>query len=271
MPNLIPIVIIAVAGFLLLTQRDGRVALAAFFLQWVGIAWLVWISPSPAAGSPVATVELVVAASTTVVMGLTVFRIPQPHDRTYPPGATAAGRRARRSRSPGTRVWQPQDWILLWGLGLLAGVAGYGLARVNPLDIDEGDLLAFFWVALPAVLVLTIDSARSAVKLGLGLLSLLNSAFLLLYIAGIDVPPVGVLALSALVRIGLAMLLSYVWLAVGSRYETLNLNALFDTREGISPASSSLAIVELKDRGSEAEEETAPVPAEDRPEDPRDE
>jgi hypothetical protein len=54
-----------------------------------------------------------------------------------------------------------------------------------------------------------------------------------------------VLALAALARLGLGLLFSYAWLAIGARYGTLNLNALFDSREGIVPTSSSLAIVAL--------------------------
>jgi hypothetical protein len=135
----------------------------------------------------------------------------------------------------------------MWGLGVLVGVAGYGLARINPLGVNEGDMLAFFWVALAAILALILDGARSAVKLGLGLLSLLNAAFLLLYITGSAAPPVGVLALAALGRIGAGMLASYLWLALGEWFGSLNLNTLFDRRDGISPSSESvsLAVVDV--------------------------
>ena len=245
MPNLIPVVIIAIAGFALLTQRNGRIVLGAFFLQWVGIAWIVWVSPSPGAGSLGALVELAAAVSTSAVMGLTLFRTAQPDDQAYPAAGAVRGRGVRGSRPGRAGAWQPQEWILLWGMGLLVGVAGYGLARINPLGVDEGDLLAFYWVALAAVLTMVLDGARSAIKLGLGLLSLLNAAFLLIYIAGSDTQPVGVLALAALARLGLGMLFSYAWLAIGTRYDTLNLNALFDSREGITPVSTSLAIVAL--------------------------
>jgi hypothetical protein len=243
MTDILPIIVIAVASFFLLTQRSGRVALGAFFLQWVGIGWLVWVSPSVGAGGLVTLVELVAALSTCMVMALTVFRTGQPEDMVYPVGGDvrARGRRGMGVARPG--AGQGQDWILLWGVGALAGVAGYGLARVNPFEVRESDLLAFFWVALAAVLTLTLDGARSAVKLGLGLLSLLNSTFLLMYMAGNVVPPVGVLALGALARIGAGMLFSYIWLAAGARYDTLNLNALFDSRDGVTPGVTSLAIV----------------------------
>ena len=247
MPNLLPAITIGLATLLLLTQRDVRVALGAFFLQWASMGWLVWMSPSPAASSLSALVELVTALSTSTVMALTLFRTASTDDQIYVPGGTGvrAGRRSLRlPGSGGSR--QPQDWILLWGLGTLAGVAGYGLARVNPLGVSEGDLLAFFWVVLATILMLTLDGSRSAVKLGLGLLSLLNSAFLLLYIAGSAAPSVGVLAIAALARIGAGMLASYLWLAIGERYGTLNLNALFDRREGAAVRSSSMALAVRK-------------------------
>jgi hypothetical protein len=229
MTDLLPVIVTGIASLLLITQREPRIALGAFFLQWVGIAWLVWVSPSGGGGRFSALVEIVAAISTCAVMGLTLFRTGLPGDRNY----GAAGSRARR---------QGPDWILLWGVGALAGVAGYGLARVKPLGVNEHDLLGFFWVALAAVLMLTLEGARSAVKLELGILSLFNAAFLLLYMTGSEVPAVGLLALGALARIGAGMLASYSWLKIGERYDTLNLNALFDSREGIRPGSSSLAL-----------------------------
>ncbi|MGA7733292.1 MAG: hypothetical protein WCD37_18680 [Chloroflexia bacterium] len=269
MTDLLPIIVIAVASFFLLTQRDGGVALGAFFLQWVGIGWLVWVSASVGAGGLVALVELVAALSTSVVMALTVFRAAQPEDKTYPVAGAVRVRGMRGRGIARSGAGQGQDWILLWGVGALAGVAGYGLARVNPLEVKEGDLLAFFWVALAAVLTLTLDGARSAVKLGLGLLSLLNSAFLLMYMAGDVVPPVGVLALGAVARIGVGMLFSYIWLAAGARYETLNLNALFDSRDGTTPGVTSLAIVADGDRAAEGD--LVPTTADEAPEESEDE
>lgn len=229
----LPLIIIGIACFLLLTQREGRVVLGAFFLQWVGMGWLAWSSTWGGGGALSGLVEIVSAISASAVLGLTLFRTGLPDDQGYG-AARARGRR------------QLQDWILLAGLGVLAGVAGYGLARVLPLEVSQEGLLAFFWVALTAVLMITVEGSRSAIKVGLGILSLFNAAFLLLYIAGSDVPSAGALALGALTRIGLAMFASYVWLKLGSEYNTLNLNALFDNRDGIKPASSSLALVAME-------------------------
>ncbi len=269
MPNLLPTIIIATGGFLLLTQKDTRLALGAFFLQWAGIGWLVWISPSAGAGSLVALVEFVAALSTCVVIALTIFRTASPDDQTYPPASIT--RPAVRRRTRRSRTFQPQDWILLWGLALLAGVAGYGLARINPFGINEGDLLAFFWVVLTAVLVLTVDGGRSAVKLGLGILSLFNGAFLLLYVMGNSTPPGVVLALGALARIGAGTLASYLWLTVGERYDTLNLNAIFDARDGIIPRSTELVVVAPVDQPAAEEADLTDFEAEPAPEDVEDE
>lgn len=235
MTNLLPAILIGIAGLLLITQRESRIALGAFFLQWVGIVWLIWTSTSGAGGAFSALVELVTAISACTVMALTLFRTCLPTDKNY---------NSIRSRNART---QAPDWILMWGVALLAGVAGYGLARISPFGGTESELLGFFWIGLGAILMLTLEGARSAVKLLLGILSLFNAAFLLLFITGSAVPALGLLALGAISRIGAGLIASYFWLKVGDRYDTLNLNALFDSREGIEPQSNNTALAVVYD------------------------
>src|SRR5690348_13254645 len=96
MPDLLPTILIAIGSAVLLTQRDTRIGLAAFLVQWLGIAWVVWTSTAPGAGTYPASIEIATAIVTVIVMALTIFR-------RSPAPAAKKGKRVQREavRAPG--------------------------------------------------------------------------------------------------------------------------------------------------------------------------
>lgn len=233
MLDLLPTILIAIGSALLLTQRDVRIGLGAFLVQWVGMAWIVWSSTAPGAGSYPASIEIVTAIITVAVMALTIFR----------PRPAPAAKKGRRPALPTARTPRSiQDWLWLWGLALLVGVAGYGLARLTNVDVPQNSLLGFYWIVLPSMLLIVLEGSRSAVKLGLALLSLSNAACLFLYLIAVGAQEAGILGIAALTRLVLGVLVSYLWYILAARYDTQELNVLFDRRGGIFPTSTALAI-----------------------------
>ncbi|HST04499.1 MAG TPA: hypothetical protein VLQ48_07155 [Chloroflexia bacterium] len=235
MSDLLPTILIAIGSALLLTQRDERVGLVAFLAQWLGMAWIVWSSTAPGAGTYPASIEGVTAVITVAIMGLTIFR-PRP----------ATGKKDKRTIPPAgpssTAQRGIQDWLWLWGLALLVGVAGYGLAGLTNLDVPRNNLLGFYWLVLPSMLLIVLEGSRSAVKLGLALLSLCNAACLFLYLIAVATPGAGILGILALSRLALGVLVSYLWYVLAARYDTHELNVLFDRRDGIFPTSTALVV-----------------------------
>ncbi len=238
MPDLLPTILIAIGSAILLTQRDMRIGLAAFLAQWLGIAWIVWTSTAPGAGIYPASVEIATAVITVIVMALTIFR-----RRPVPTAKKGKRTRPEVVRTPGVI----QDWLWLWGLALLVGVAGYGLARITDVGVPENSLLAFYWVVLPSVLLIVLEGSRSAVKLGLALLSLSNAACLFLYLTAISAQEASVLGIAALSRLVLGVLISYLWYMLAARYDSQDLNTLFDRRAGIMPANTNTGLAIRQD------------------------
>lgn len=210
----------------------------AFLAQWLGIAWIVWTSTAPGAGIYPASVEIATAVITVIVIALTIFR-------RRPSVAAKKGKRVRPDavRAPGAI----QDWLWLWGLALLVGVAGYGLARITDVGMPENSLLAFYWVVLPSVLLIVLEGSRSAVKLGLALLSLSNAACLFLYLTAISAHEASVIGIAALSRLVLGVLISYLWYMLAARYDSQDLNTLFDRRAGIMPANTNTGLAIRQD------------------------
>jgi hypothetical protein len=238
MPDLLPTILIAVSSAVLLTQRDTRVGLVAFLAQWLGIAWIVWTSTAPGAGIYPASIEIATAIITVIVMALTILR------RRPAPAAKKGKREQPKAKRAPVSI---QDWLWLWGLALLVGVAGYGLARITDVGVPENSLLAFYWIILPSVLLIVLEGSRSAVKLGLALLSLSNAACLFLYLTAISAPETGVIGVAALSRLVLGVLVSYLWYMLAARYDTQDLNTLFDRRAGIMPANTNTGLAIRQD------------------------
>jgi hypothetical protein len=233
MTDLLPTILIAISSAALLTQRDTRIGLVAFLAQWLGLAWIVWTSTAPGAGIYPASIEIAIAVITVLIMALTIFR-------RRPSPTTKKGKRAQPEAARATGAIQ--DWLWLWGLALLIGVAGYALAQITDVGIPENSLLAFYWVVLPAVLLVVLEGSRSAVKLGLALLSLSNAACLFLYLTATGAHQAGVIGIAALSRLVLGVLISYLWYMLAARYDSQDLNTLFDRRAGIMPANTNTGL-----------------------------
>jgi hypothetical protein len=212
--------------------------LAAFLAQWLGIAWIVWTSTAPGAGIYPASIEIATAVITVIIMALTIFR-------RRPAPAAKKGKRVQPEarRAPGAI----QDGLWLWGLTLRVGVAGYGLARITDVGMPENSLLGFYWVVLPSVLLVVLEGSRSAVKLGLALLSLSNAACLFLYLTAISAPEASVIGIAALSRLVLGVLISYLWYMLAVRYDSQDLNTLFDRRAGIMPTNTNTGLAIRQD------------------------
>ena len=89
------------------------------------------------------------------------------------------------------------------------------------------------------MLLVVLEGSRSAVKLGLALLSLSNAACLFLYLTAISAQEAGIIGIAALSRLVLGVLISYLWYMLAARCESQDLNILFDRRAGIMPANTN--------------------------------
>jgi len=225
-----PIALIALGGLVLITQRNRWLVLGALFVQWTGFAWQV--SPLPS-GPSIATVEMVTAVACCGIFALTNWSLARARDRAQATGVSAP----RNPRSMLT------DQIWLWAIAIVVGLAGYGLASLYPLGGNQQDLTAFYWMLLPAMLAIVIDGSRDPVKMAAGLISLFNAALLLLYSLSATSPDVVTLGLAAVCRLAMAAILGYMWLFLKTNYVSLDLNPLFDMRDGKVVTSTAIALV----------------------------
>jgi hypothetical protein len=237
----LPNILIALGSLALVTQRNRWVVLGALLVQWVGLA--LQIAPL-AAGVSGLPVEIVTALGCCGIFGLTFWNLERVGDKMNPQSSLIrAIRNPPSSFVLGIRNGQWADQLWLWATALVAGVAGFALAQLYPLGGNSQDLVAFYWMLLPAILALVIDGARDPVKLGVGLFSLFNSGMLLVYIFGAGSPGVILLGLAALGRLALAAIVGYSWLFFKNTYIDLNLNTLFDLRDGRVATEKGLMVV----------------------------
>jgi hypothetical protein len=232
-----PIILIAIGGLALVTQRNSWLVLGGLLVQWAGLGLLM---SQLSGGTSGALVEIVTALGCCGIFGLTVRNLSRPGGRAQP-------------TSPAPRR-EITDQLWLWASALVAGVAGYGLAQLYPLGGNPQDLVPFYWMLLPAMLALVIDGSRDPIKLGAGLLSLFNAALLLVYLFSAGSPGVALLALAATGRLAMAALFGYAWLFINAQYGGLDLNNLFDMRDGRIATETALAVV--PEQGIEVEEGT---------------
>ena len=242
-----PTILIAIGSTLLVTQRHRWVVLAALAVQWVGLAWSMFAMPAARLGG---LTELITLVSCLAVMAITLMGL---RDRT-----ARRGRLDIRTLTGGQSVL---DAAWLWGITLVAGIAGYGLAGIYAFPGAESRMLDFYWIVLPALLVLVIDSPRDPVKLAAGLLALANAAVLLLHVLSPEAPTVAALGLAALGRIALACILAYTWTLLVAYFGGLSLTALYDARSGRVTTETALTVVEQP----EMEPEAAPDDEEGEP------
>jgi hypothetical protein len=230
----LPTVLIALGGLALITQRNGWLVLGGLLVQWVGFAWQISSLP---AGSSVALLEVVTAAACGAIMALSIRNTPRASS------ATGAARITTGPRA-GARQAAFVDQLWLWAIALVAGLAGFGLARLYPLGGSEQDLIAFYWMLLPAVLALVIDGSRDPVKLGASLIALFNTSLSLVYPLSATSPSVSLLGLAALCRVVLAALSGYSWHLLKMSHRELDLNWLFDMRDGKVETVTALMIAD---------------------------
>jgi hypothetical protein len=226
----IPLIVIAIGGLVLITQRNGWLVVGAIFAQWLGIVWQLWLLP---AGGPVAPVEIVTALGCCGIFGLTLWNLQSKK--------SASGERS------GSRQYAIADQLWLWAVAIVAGVAGFGLARLYPLGGSEEELTAFYWIVLPSMLAIVVNGSRDPVKLGAGMISLFNAGLFLVYTLGASSPMIGLLGLAALGRLALAAIIAYSWLVIKATYLDLDLNSLFDLRDSKVGLTQALALVSEPD------------------------
>lgn len=251
METLIPLILIGMGSAAIVVGRDGRVLVAGLGVQWLGVAWAtLTMGASGLEGGALlaALAEGVAAAVCVAILWLTLGSLDEMRvvDLSGLDGAQIerlkrAELRARR-RQQAQMGAVDQFWPLV--IALAGGMAGFALARLYPLGGSEESVLAFYWVALSGVLALVLDGAREPVKLGVGLLALLNGAFLLVNTLGLSIVDSPVVAgAMAVVRIGLAALLAYGWMTLKASYNEVDLTPLFDSRSEAQILSTTSALV----------------------------
>jgi hypothetical protein len=224
----LPIIFIAIGGLALVTRRNSWFVLGGLLAQWAGLALLVSEMP---AGTSAALVESVTAIGCCGIFALTVWNLDRTRSKVH--AATVAANPRR----------EVIDQLWLWVSALVAGVAGYGLAQLYPLGGSPQDMVPFYWILLPSILALVIDGSRDPVKLGAGLLPLFNAGLLLVYIFSSTSPGVALFGLAAISRLAIAAIMAYGWLFLQTEYGALDLNSLFDMRDGRIATETALAVV----------------------------
>jgi hypothetical protein len=207
----------------------------ALALQWAGLAWALFVMPAGRLGG---LTEVITLAACVAVMAITLLGL---RDRVR---GRARFRLATLLGGHEAKLGGALDAAWLWGITLVAGLAGYGLADLYTFPGAESSMLNFYWIALPAVLALVIDSPRDPVKLAAGLLSLANAAVLLLHVLSPSAPSIAALGLAALTRIALASIAAYAWTLLVSYFGGLDLTPMYDARDGIVTTETALALVE---------------------------
>lgn len=225
--------------------REGRTLVIALVAQWLGISLAALTFSPPDASLAPLLVEAATAFVCGIVMWLTLSAVDQMVPGVLPDSDPVQVERLRRAeiRARRRRKGQPTPLDQLWPLVIVlaGGMGGYALARLYPLGTSEATLLAFYWVILSGVLALVIDGSSEPVKLGVGLLALLNGAFMIVESLNPNIGGNAVaLALMAACRIALAAIAAYTWGALRSGYHDLDLYPLFSSRDSGSDAEMAL-------------------------------
>lgn len=245
-----PLVLIAIGSVALLALENSRAVVGALLVQWLGIAWSIALLSGGVGG--LALVEIATALACAGILGVTVWN-EQGSLFSFNLGVF---NRAKHVVEGETQERQGiSDALWLWAIVLVGGVAGFGLARLSSLGIDETTWLAVYWVLLSAVLALVVQGTRDMVKLSVGLLALANATTLLFYALNVGSPAPVTVALLSLVRISLATALAYAWLVLKAVSPGLDLSMLFDLRSGTQPLSTALALVTTEAEQTESVDE----------------
>lgn len=258
MQQTLPLVLIALGSVAVVALRDARLLAAALVVQWGGLVWLV-VSLMPEAR--VGWAELATALICVALLGWTAVTL---HNTRIDdlPGFSEAHRGIWELQQD-RRAWQSAegnlaDKALLLVTAIAGGVAGFGLARLYSLGSSEEANIAFYWILLSAILSLVLHGARDLLKLGVGLLVLMNAVALVVETMSVGVLSNLTLGLLGACRIGLVVLISYLLVVLKVRLLDADLDDIFDARAGIVPGSMALVPVGLteQDYMSDPEPET---------------
>lgn len=239
----LPLVLIAFGSVALVALREGRLLVAALLVQWGGLVLLV-LGSMPTAR--IAWVELAVALACSALLGWTVWTLHNIKIEDLP-GLDESHRASwllrQERRSWYARESRLADQALLWVIALAGGVAGFGLARLYPLGGSEEGMLAFYWILLSAVLSLVVHGSRDLVKLGIGLLVLLNAVALLVETMALATLSDVTLGLLGVCRVALALTISYLLVVLKVTFLDADLDDIFDARAGIRTDEMALVAV----------------------------
>jgi hypothetical protein len=251
MPVFLPLLLVALGSLTLLVLRDGRVVLVGLGAQWLGLIGTV-IAGTSAGGN---TLGLVGVEGVTLLVCLTVLFITLRNLRNVRlstlPGLSGERRRLLlRAEDTGADLpprWSREglvDQAWLWGVALVVGIAGFGLARLYNLGAPEDGILAFYWIALSGMVTLVVHGTRDSVKLAAGLISLLNATSLALHLLGLSAPGPAVMALLSACRLAACLVLAYAWMLLKVTFMSadLGLGALFDGRDGRWGTETALVV-----------------------------
>ncbi len=247
--------------------RDPRAVLVGFGVQWFGLI-LSFMPANIVTGSnlfrAVAT-EALTAVICLAVLAMTLRNL-QALKLSRLPGLSDERRRVLQ-RAESAAQYAPSsmsrerliDDAWLWAVGLVAGIAGYGLARIYPLGAPESGMLAFYWALLAAAMTLVVHGTRDGVKMAAALLALLNATALALHLLSLSAPGSMSLGLMAIVRIGLCVGLAYCWMLLKVTFSSTNLDLgpLFDGRDGRWATETALAVSGQLPTDEERQEEAA--------------
>jgi len=193
---LIPLVLVA---SLLSISVNWRVALASLWLVHVLVAVWLW---------SVATPEVALAKAIT---GSTVTLLLWPNLRTLYSGTAEASRQTRRLLDVHGPRATDEPFMLLGAL--LAAAAAIALSQAFPL-VEGASNFAWYWLALLGLLLVVLS--RDIVRVGLGLLLLVNAVDLVDTMVARNQALFAIGARST-VAIGLALALGLSWTFLQSR------------------------------------------------------
>lgn len=266
MPDFLPLLLVALGSLMLLVLRDGRVALVGLGAQWLGlIAAVLAVAPPGAGPLGTAAIEGLALLVCLSVLFITLRNLRGVRLSSLPGLSEERRRLLRRAEDAGSDMparWSREGFVdqaWLWGVGLVVGIAGFGLARLYNLGAREEGILAFYWIALSGMVTLVVHGTRDGVKLAAGLISLLNAVALALHLLDLTAPGPIVVGLLSAGRIVTCLVLAYTWMLLKVTFMSadLGLGGLYDGRDGRWGMETSLVVSGLvpESGGQDGEEE----------------
>jgi len=233
----LPLILIALGSLGIVAVREARLVIAALLVQWGGIVLMLLDSLGWAR---VVWFEGAVALVSVLLLAWTILNL-RAAGREEMAGI-GEGQGQERHNTNG-RQSGLVDQALLWVTALAGGVAGFGLARLYPLGGSDDEMLAFFWLLLSASLSLVVHGARDMLKLGTGLLVLLNAVAFIIETLALDTLDDMTLGLLGVCRVALVALFCYLLVALKVTFLDADLDDIFDARLGIDANETALVLV----------------------------